>query len=427
MKSHCINDEAAKKGRVCLVTSTFPRWQGDQVPLFVLELAMDLTEVGWQVDVLAPHFKGAATSEEMHGVTVTRFRYLWPESIQTLAYGAGGAVYSLRKRPWKFLQVPFFLLSQVIALYRLVRVRNIDLINSHWLLPQGLSASLVSRLLSVPHVATAHGGDVFGLRSWLFSASKRAALSRADAITVNSSAAESALGGIVPDSLRIERIPMGANHYQTSDRNCIDDARLRYAPDGAMLLLFVGRLTPQKGCADLISAMSILSSSNRKVRLLIAGDGPERASLEGSVKKMRLESYVTFLGWIASEQLSILYSAAEMFVASPTTGVGGEVEAFGLVFAEAAMAGLPTVATRSGGIADVVVDNETGLLVDEDSPAALAKAIEALLLDPDRARSMGAAAQERGKLLFSRARAAQSFSNLFCEISADSTQASRPQ
>ncbi len=155
---------------VCLVTSTFPRWQGDEIPHFVLDLAADLAVKGWHVDVLAPHCKGAASQEQMQGVAVTRFRYLWPDEFETLAYGQGGAISALRRRPWNILKLPFFLLAQMVALYRLVRRRKISVISSHWLLPQGLSAGIISRLTGISHVATAHGGDVLGLRSKIFAA-----------------------------------------------------------------------------------------------------------------------------------------------------------------------------------------------------------------------------------------------------------------
>ena len=373
-----------KKGNVCLVTSTFPRWPDDAISGFVLDLAVDLTAEGWRVDVLAPHCKGAAAEEEMQGVRVTRFRYFWPEALETLAYGEGGAIYALRRRPWNILKLPFFLIAQMIALYRLVRRREIDVINSHWLLPQGLTAGIIASLTGIPHVATAHGGDVLGLQSGIFAAAKRMALARARVVTVNSNVTEAAVWSLARDGLPILRIPLGASQTPVPRPARLVELRDRYTPDGGALLLFVGRLIPQKGCGGLLEAVSIIVKTHPDVRLLIAGDGPERAALEARALVLNVERQVVFLGWLARDELADLYYAADVFVAAPTRVIGGAVEAFALVFVEAALAGLPTVATYSGGIGDVVVDGETGFLVGEGACRGLPAAVVSLLDGPDR-------------------------------------------
>lgn len=405
------------KGNICLVTSVFPRWRNDEIPGFVLDLAVDLMAEGWRVDVLAPHCKGAAREEEMQGVAVTRFRYFWPEALETLAYGEGGAVYALRHWPWNILKLPFFLVAQMIALYRLVRRRKIDVINSHWLLPQGLTAGIIGGLTGVPHIATAHGGDVLGLRSGIFATAKRLALARARAVTVNSNVTEAAVWSLAREGLPVLRIPLGARQTPTPRAARLIELSERYTPGGGTLLLFVGRLIPQKGCSHLLEAISIIAKTHPDVRLLIAGDGPERAALEARALALKVEQQVVFLGWIPQDELADLYHAADIFVAAPTSVVGGAVEAFGLVFAEAALAGLPTVATRSGGIADIVVEGETGFLVRENAPEELANAVTLLIKDPDRAGRMGTAARERAEAHFTRTQAAKAFSELFLEVS----------
>ncbi|MCH8861250.1 MAG: glycosyltransferase [Proteobacteria bacterium] len=408
--------KSQKKGNVCLVTSSFPRWPDDEVSGFVLDLAVDLMAEGWRVDVLAPHCKGAARKEEMRGVSVIRFRYLWPEALETLAYGEGGAIHALRRRPWNILKLPFFLIAQMIALYRLVRRREIDVINSHWLLPQGLTAGIVAGLTGIPHVATAHGGDVLGLQSGIFAAAKRMALARARVVTVNSNVTEAAVWSLTRDRLPILRIPLGASQTPVPRPARLVELRDRYTPAGGPLLLFVGRLIPEKGCSDLLAAVSVIARTHPDMRLLIAGDGPEKAALEARTLVLNVERQVVFLGWLPRDELADIYHAADIFVAAPTRVVGGAVEAFGLVFVEAALAGLPTVSTHSGGIGDVVVDGETGFLVGEGAYGDLAAAVVYLLENPDRSAQMGGAARERAEAHFTRGRAAKAFSDLFAEV-----------
>ena len=86
----------SKKNRVLCVTSNFPRWEGDSTTPFVLHLAEDLQALGWEVDVLAPHAPSAARHEVLDGVSVDRFRYLWPENRETVCY-QGGALINLKQ------------------------------------------------------------------------------------------------------------------------------------------------------------------------------------------------------------------------------------------------------------------------------------------------------------------------------------------
>lgn len=186
-----------RAGRVLLLTSNFPRWAGDATTPFVLHLAQDLREFGWQVDVLAPHAPGSALEETLDGVAVRRFRYLWPASLQSLCY-RGGALVNLRRSRSRFLQVPPFVLAEWAAALRRLATGRYGLLHSHWIVPQGFTGVLAARPLGVPHVATVHGGDVFALNGRLLSGFKRFALRGADAVTVNSSATLDAVERIAP-------------------------------------------------------------------------------------------------------------------------------------------------------------------------------------------------------------------------------------
>ena len=155
--------QMATHGNVLLVTSSFPRWQDDATAPFILHIAQDLIELGWQVEVLAPHTEGSKLCEVIGGVPVSRFRYLWPERWQTLCYG-GGALINLRSSWRSKLQLLPFLLFEGWAIFNRLRRRRYALVHSHWLLPQGLMCGLAAAALRIPHVGTVHGSDVFALR-----------------------------------------------------------------------------------------------------------------------------------------------------------------------------------------------------------------------------------------------------------------------
>jgi phosphatidylinositol alpha-1,6-mannosyltransferase len=146
-------------GRILCVTSNFPRWTGDSTTPFVLHLAQDLQQLGWHIDILAPHAEGTALRETLGGVQVERFRYLWPSSLETVCY-QGGALINLRKNRTNYLKLPALISSECLNLFLRLKGGKYDLLHSHWILPQGFTGILTAGLLRIPHVTTVHGGDV---------------------------------------------------------------------------------------------------------------------------------------------------------------------------------------------------------------------------------------------------------------------------
>ena len=151
------------KKKLLLFASTFPRWENDtEIPRFVIELGVELRKY-FEVYALAPHTPGAAHSETLEGIKVIRFPYFYPETKQRLAYGTG-MMARMKSNPWSYLQVPFFLFCQWRALRRTVRKYKIDIVNSHWMIPQGFIASLLPAAWSCKQVLTIHAAGLFALR-----------------------------------------------------------------------------------------------------------------------------------------------------------------------------------------------------------------------------------------------------------------------
>lgn len=403
---------------VLLVTSSFPRWAGDATTPFVHHLASDLRARGWDVRVLAPHAPGARREEVLEGVPVRRFRYAWPESLQTLCYD-GGALVKLRSNPLRYLLVPFLVAAQGLAVLARIRDRRVALVHSHWLLPQGFTSALAARLMRRPHLVTVHGGDVFALRGRVSRAAKKLVLRLADAVTVNSEATRRAVLEIGARTDKIVRIPMGADDAPAPDSARV--AAIRDAlrgPDGP-LLAFTGRLVPEKGAADLLEAVAILAGSLPDVRVVIIGDGPEREALERRARALGIERRVHFTGWLAPPDVRAHLHASDIFVGPSRPAPDGWVEAQGLTFVEAMLAGLPVVASDIGGIRDAVRDGETGLLVPAGTPAAIADAVLRLAGDPDLARRLARHGQMLARDEFTRPTSAARFAELYARLVAD--------
>lgn len=159
-------------------------------------------------------------------------------------------------------------------------------------------------------------------------------------------------------------------------------------------MLFLGRLVPEKGLDWALEGLSDVFSRFPDACLVIAGDGPERKVLERKTKQLGLAHSVKFLGSVPVESVPLLLNDATLVM------IPSRTEGFGLVALEAAMMGRPVVATRVGGLPEVVVDGQTGLLVDQGDCSAWAQAILKLFSDHVTATRFGEAARKRALEVF---------------------------
>jgi glycogen(starch) synthase len=160
-------------------------------------------------------------------------------------------------------------------------------------------------------------------------------------------------------------------------------------------VLCLGRVVPEKGFDVALDALARVRERVPGVRLVVAGDGPERAPLEARARDLGLAGAVQFRGWVAPEDVPALVNEATV-VAMPSRWQ----EAFGLVAVEAALMERPVVATRVGGLTEAVLDGETGIVVPSEDVPAFAGALLELLRDPDRAAAMGRAGRARARRYF---------------------------
>jgi glycosyltransferase involved in cell wall biosynthesis len=158
------------------------------------------------------------------------------------------------------------------------------------------------------------------------------------------------------------------------------------------VLLFVGRIHPEKGIEDLLEAFGKVINNQPAARLVLIGDGPQRPAAEAQVQQRGWRERVQFLGTIKNRDLPPYLRAATVFVA-PSVRTPRWEEYVGMTNLQALACGTPVVTTRSGAIPEYVPET-AGYLVPEHDPPALAEAILKLLADHDLCRRMGAAGRE---------------------------------
>jgi phosphatidylinositol alpha-1,6-mannosyltransferase len=154
------------------------------------------------------------------------------------------------------------------------------------------------------------------------------------------------------------------------------------------LILFVGRLIKRKGLDDLLRAFKLVLKKIPNAKLIIVGDGPERAMLSNLTETLGIQGKVEFTGVLTGRKLYEKYRACDVFV-MPSKKIDRDVEGFGIVFLEVGLFKKPSIGTWSGGIPEAVVHKQTGILVSEGEIIALANAIELLLTDENLARKLG--------------------------------------
>ncbi len=384
------------KPRLLVTTSTLPRFAGDSIPRFVLDLSKGLQK-DFDVTILAPADPSAALEEEFEGVHVVRYRYAPLRSLETLAY-TESMLPQLRKNPAYWLLVPLFVLGFYRATRRLLRERDFACVHCHWLLPQGVVQALMFRRQGdPPYVVTCHGSDVFGMNHPLIRPLKRLTLRRAAMVTVVSEAIrEYLVENYAPDFDR-ERsrvIPMGVDLDRFDPGLRDDDWPQRFGLKRPVIL-FVGRLAEIKGVTYLLQALALEPLRSTAASLAIAGYGPLRDELEEEAERLGFADRVRFLGAMDHRQLPTVYASADIFCAPSVVAEGGARESFGVVLCEAGASGLASVTTRVGRTSAVVRDGETGMLVDEKDPRDLSRALAVLVTDPDRRAAYGSKARER--------------------------------
>ncbi len=265
-----------------------------------------------------------------------------------------------------------------------------DLVHTH-LVHADVYAGLAAARLGLPLVSTKHNDDPFRLGPYRH---VERALTRRTAAVV---AITHALARFCVERVGLPEEKVSVVHYGLDGPPAAWASDEAAAPEGARVLLAVSRLVEQKGVDVAIRALAELG--DERAILVVLGEGPDRPELEALARSLGVEERVRLPG--RSGDVAAWLARAECLVHP------ARWEGFGLVLLEAMLAGLPVVASRVSSIPEIVADGATGLLVGADDAPGLARALDSLLADPQRARRLGEAGRERARAEFSEERMAR--------------------
>jgi alpha-maltose-1-phosphate synthase len=308
---------------------------------------------------------------------------------------------AIAHRPWDRLDVANPALQTISSDLSMAAAVAADLVHSHtWY--ANLAGHLASLRDGIPHVVTVHSleplrpwkaeqlGGGYALSSWC----ERTAVESAAAVIAVSAGMRQDVLAAYP-AVPAERVHVIRNGIDTAEYqpDQATDVLERYGIDaGRPAVVFVGRITRQKGLPVLLRAAADIDQRAQLVICAGQADTPGlEAEVTGLVQRLRAaRSGVIWLpGMLARREVTQLLTHATVF-ACPSL-----YEPLGIVNLEAMACGTAVVASRTGGIPEVVADGQTGLLVPPGDPAALAAAVNALLRDPARAAAMGAVGRAR--------------------------------
>ena len=412
--------------KVLVIGSVYPRFQEDAEVPWLRTSISHLKKAGVEIQVLAPSYKGLK-SHDIDGTRVNRFRYA-PANWEILTHEEG-APSKMASKPWlQLLAIPY-IINGFIQCLRICRKWRPDVIHAHWPFPHAYIALGAAKLFKIPLVLNFHGAELLLIRKkkWVKPLLKFA-IGQAQAVFANSSFTASKIKAI--RDVNVEWSPYGTTLETRDERQEARDgeslplasaASSFPAPTGNLLassatpssgatpqlpvphpvngkfkILFVGRHIERKGIRYLIEAAKYLSTDKFEIRIVGGGDLTEQLKKQAALLDENSQpANIIFTGKLSPEDLANEYRTANVFTLPAIVDSKGDTEGLGVVLIEAMELGLPIVASNVGGIPDVVIDGESGILVPEKDPVALADAFKRLEADPALIEQLLAGARKR--------------------------------
>jgi len=354
------------KKKLLILTSSFPSSKSDYSGIFIFELALKLKN-NFDVFILTPRVNYSQKRENFEGLIIFRFKQFLFKNI--VLANNGPIMPKLKKNKFYILTIPWFLISQLLALSNIVRKQKISLIHAHWILPQGLIAALYKKFFNknVNLIVTIHGSDINLFKSNLGKFLLKWTLNNIDLLTVVSTP-------IKYDVIKLGYkknvyvYPMGVN-TQLFNPKKFDLALKKKFGIKSKFILFVGSLIKLKRIEELIDAMPCVIERFPDIKLIIIGKGILEKKLKMQVQKLKIEKNILFLGFIENKQLPKFYATSDLFIL-PSKSEGFPVSAM-----EALSSGTLTLMAQIETVKELIIEKETGFYINKINPKVLSNKI----------------------------------------------------
>ena len=374
----------SKKISVLVLTTSFPLDSTIAVGIHVIEKCRHLVKNGINVKVIAPHHTGGKRKEVIDGIAIRRFRYFFPAKWQRLAYGAGIPT-NIKNSLFAKIQLPFLLIAFFISTVK--EIKHYNIIHCHWAIA-GLIGVIAGKLYNKRVVLMMHGAEVFVLGK---NPILKFVLKNVDYLISNSTFTEKKTLEVYPVANH-QVISPGVDIKRFYPQKKIPNLRkILNISEEDIFILAIGKFIPRKGFEYLIKAFNIIANKRKitNIKLRIGGRGPLKKKYETMIKEYGLNSCISFLGYIKDEEIPSYYTEADIFVLPSIIDDRGDTEGLGVVLLEALACQTPCIASKVGGILDVIQKGENGFLVEQKNPVDLVGKILNLAQDENLRKKMG--------------------------------------
>lgn len=286
---------------------------------------------------------------------------------------------------WERLGENLWALHAGFRLARLFEAEGITHVHAPWATGPAMAAMVIKRLTGIPYSFSARAGDIYPPEAALATKIRHAAFVRVNTATNVGYLRDLMAGDQGIDSEKILNVYNAVTLIPKSDAPVAMAAPVR--------LMAVGRFVKTKGFDYLLMACGLLKQRGLDFRLTLVGDGAEAGALKSLAQAEGIADKVDFPGFVSHDAVSTLLHEADCFVMPAVVGKNGDRDGIPNVIMEACTHRVPVVATDCSGIGEIIRQGETGHLVSQRDPAALADALHAMCTDRDEALRLAAAAK----------------------------------
>lgn len=376
-----------------VLTHNYPRFPGDFSGTFVEALCEEFVTQDQQVTVWAPYDPTYSRPLD-DDVTLRLYRYAWPERLHTLGY-MRSMKSDLALQVGTYFLSPFFFASGIATLMREAKRTKPDVLHAHWLLPNGFIAAVVSKRLGIPLVVSVPGSDAqVAAKNAIFRRMARFTFDQASLLTANSESLRDSIVELGADPAKFDMIIYGTDPQALKpDAQGVDSLceSLKIEP-GSVVLLCVGRMVHKKGFDVLLHAMSLPALQNRPIVTVMVGNGDQKAEWQELATSLGISDRVRWVGNVPKDKIGHYYNMADVLL---MPSVSKPADGLNVCVLDAMSCAAPVVGSVAAGNPLAIIDGETGFLVPEQDPQALADALLPLIDDADLRREMGAAGRRR--------------------------------
>jgi glycosyltransferase involved in cell wall biosynthesis len=397
-----MNEAATRPLRLAYLMSRFPK----ATETFILYEILELERLGHRVEIFPLVLHREATVQPGAAELVERAHDIRPVSPEVLR----AQVHWLRRRPRRYvgawaaairgnIRSPRFLLRALVAVplgatfARRMETLRIDHIHAHWATHPALAAYIAAKLTGLPYSFTAHAHDIYVDRAMLDEKIRAARF----VVTISEQNRRLFEGWYGPSATaKVALIHCGADPAVFAPHPTEPGTATPVGGSAAtpVRILSIASLQPQKGQRFLIDACRLLVDRGLAVQCRLVGEGEERSALADRIRELGLQDVVELLGSQPRDRVAELLGQADIVVQPSVVLPSGKTEGIPVAMMEALAAERAVVASRLSGVPELVVDGETGLLVEPGNPIALADAIERLAGDPGLRSRLGRRGRE---------------------------------